>query len=447
MKKISKIIVILIVVMLIIIISITTLKGKIESESKEKLIKIDETSEQAEKNIELHIEEDRNRFYVVKNCVEQFFEYYQYLNTENLDIEISDEEIDVENLKKWYEEKVYAILDKEYINYKGITSNNVSEKLGEIGKTKVIVDKVYTKDLENSSYICFVEGRIKEEHSNMKQLKMVVKLSPTNTFKIFLEDYLVEKGYYNFTNDIDITQLCKNEITHDKYNTYKSKAITSEDYLNDLFAHYKTTVINDEEFAYQLIDEKYKSVRFENIKEYTEYVKSNYSKIVLTQLSGYNQITLNGINQYVCKDNYNNYYIFKEIAPFQYTVILDNYTIPTEEFSKKYNSSSEAEKVILNIKRFFMGIDAKNYGYSYSVLSGSFKDNKYPSKNDFINYAKQNFFEENQIEYISYEKENSVYIYKIKITDATGKSTEEKEFNIILKLNQGTDFEMSFGEN
>ena len=34
---------------------------------------------------------------------------------------------------------------------------------------------------------------------------------------------------------------------------------------------------------------------------------------------------------------------------------------------------------------------------------------------------------------------------KIKLTDATGNSSDEREFNIILKLNSGTNFEMSFG--
>ena len=161
----------------------------------------------------------------------------------------------------------------------------------------------------------------------------------------------------------------------------------------------------------------------------------------------YNKDKNSDYTQYLFKDTKGNYYIFKETSPFKYTVQLDNYTIPTEDFTETYNSSSDVEQVILNIKKFFMGIDDKNYGYSYSVLSESFKKNKYPTKNDFINYAKQNFFEENEIQYVSYEKENGLYIYKIKISDATGTSSEVRKFNMIIKLNSGTDFEMSFGTN
>ena len=150
--------------------------------------------------------------------------------------------------------------------------------------------------------------------------------------------------------------------------------------------------------------------------------------------------------QYILIDNKGNNYILKETTPFQYVIILDNYTIPTSQFIEEYNKQTDQGKVVLNIKRFFMGIDDKNYGYSYSVLSESFKNNKYPTKNEFINYAKQNFFEKNEIEYITYEKENGVDIYKIKVKDAFGKSSDEKTLNMILRLKNGTDFEMSFGE-
>lgn len=447
MKKISGLIIILVIIIIIIIFAIAMLAEQGNVKEKDSIIEIEETDELTERNLELHIETNRNRFYIVKNCVEKFYECYQNLNPENIVTKLYDEEINFEDIEKENEEKIYAMLDKEYINYKNIESTNIKETLGKIGKVQVYVDRIYTRDLDNSSYICFVEGRTKEDGEDIKNYKMIVKLSGSNNFKIFLDDYLQKNNYYDFTQNIDITPLCKFEITDEKYNTYKSKAISTSDYVTDLYMHYKNCVMKDKEFAYELIEEKYRSIRFEKKEEYIAYVKENYSKIVSTVLESYNQSTIDGINQYLCKDNYGKYYIFKETAPFQYTVILDNYTIPTEEFSKEYNSSSEAEKVILNIKRFFMGIDDKNYGYSYSVLSEGFKDNKYPTKTEFINYAKKNFFKENKIEYISYEKENGVYIYKIKITDATGKSTEEKEFNIILKLNEGTNFEMSFGAN
>ena len=93
-----------------------------------------------------------------------------------------------------------------------------------------------------------------------------------------------------------------------------------------------------------------------------------------------------------------------------------------------------------------MGIDDKNYGYSYSVLSEGFRNNYFANKEDFISYAKQNFFEKNKIEYLSYEQEKGLNIHKIKLTDETGINQEERVFNMIVKLNDNAEFEMSFSK-
>ena len=228
------------------------------------------------------------------------------------------------------------------------------------------------------------------------------------------------------------------------------------------------------EYAYNLLDSEFKSKYFSTLQEFKDYVENkrqifesndvknlkqfeefetveeyrNYiSQVKRLKLDKY-QIRMNQeYNRYICIDSEGNYYTFYATSPLNYTVVLGNYAIPTEDFVETYNGSTEVEKVILNIKRFFMGIDDKNYGYSYSVLSESFKANKYPTKDAFVQYAKQYFFEENEIEYISYEKQKGLYIYKIKIKDATGENTESKSLNMIVKLNDGTDFEMSFGTN
>ncbi len=445
MEKIKKIIIVLAIIIVILLIAISIITIKLNKSDQ-----IDENVTngvfgEAEKNDKLHIEQSRNRFYIVKSCVERFYQYYQGLNPENADIKLSDEQSNFDSLQKGNAEKIYAILDKEYIAYKNITPENISNKLGKIGKVDVFVDKVYTKDLEQSSYICFVEGRVKEK-TEVRNFKMVVRLGGTETFKIFLEDYLNEKNY-NFSEDIDITNLCNYEISNDKYNTYKTEIIDNKEYINDLFKHYKNTVIKDQKYSYQLIEETYRNIRFENIDEYLKYVKENYATIMASTLSTYSNTTVDGATQYICEDKKGKIYIFNETAPFQYTVALDNYTIPIKDFTEEYNSSSEKQKVVLNIKRFFMGIDDKNYGYSYSVLSQAFKSNKYPTKNDFINYAKQTFFTQNEIESITCEKENGVYICKVTLKDNSEAATTQKSLNIIMKLNSGTDFEMSFGQN
>lgn len=446
MKRVLKLIISLIIIAIIVIIVIIYLSQKENIGEEEYTIKVEEIEELAIRNKKIHQETSRNKFYIIKGCIEKFYQNYQLMNRENLNEKMMEDEESLDELLKKYQERTYSMLDNEYIRYKNITIDNINEKLENIKESVIIIDKVYTKDLDNSSYVHFVEARIKEKEKDIKKVKLIVRLSSANTFKIFLDDYLIENNFYDFSKDIDVTQICKEEISNNEYNTYNTTAITTKTYIEDLFKHFRSSYINDIEYTYELIDETYREIRFKDKEEYMQYIKNSQLNMVKTSLHSYNQNTINGVNHYLCKDNNDRYYIFKETAPFQYTVILDNYTIPTDEFTSEYKNQTDAKKVVLNIKRFFMGIDDKNYGYSYSVLSESFKTNKYPTKEEFVAYANKNFFEENEIEYITYKKENGGYIYKIKIKDATGKSKEEKTLNIIMKLKTGTDFEMSFGE-
>lgn len=391
----------------------------------------------------------RNNYYLVKRCVERFYEYYSEMFEDPLDgylIKPEEGTVNIENLKSKSIEKVYNLLDEEYIEYNGITLDNLASKLPEIDEVSINIQNMYYIEQSENISVYFIYGNLRSVlESNSENFSMMIRLDrKNNTYKALLGDYVEE--YYKDLKINDYMEFNSEEIEENTYNYIEYENISDVEYINDLFKHYKNTLRISKEQSYNLLDEEYKKICFDNLDGYLTYMEENYSKIVTANLDEYTKQKNSGYTQYLFKDTKGNYYIFKETTPFKYTVILDNYTIPTKDFTEEYESSSEAEKVVLNIKKFFMGIDDKNYGYSYSVLSESFKNNKYPTKEDFINYAEQNFFEENEIEYISYEKETGVYIYKIKITDAEGENSEERAFNIIVKLNSGTDFEMSFGE-
>lgn len=391
---------------------------------------------------------NRNNFYTIKTCIGKFYTYYSdiFKNvTDGYLIEPEPGSINEEKIKNDRANKVYKLLDEEYISYKGITVDNLGMKLPEVGDITININNMYFIEKEDAIAIYVAYGN-KEDSltSELTDFSIMLKVDMANkTYKVLLEDYI--DTYYKDLKIGNTIEIKDEEIKNDTYNIFSLRTVTDQEYVNDLFKNYKDNLKASKEQAYNLLDEEYKDKCFDNKEDYLSYVSTNYSRIVTAKLDTYNKEEKGEHIQYLFKDINENYYVFKETAPFQYTVMLDNYTIPTDDFIKEYNSSTEVEKVILNIKRFFMGIDDKNYGYSYSVLSEAFRNNKYQTKADFVNYAKQNFFEENEIEYTSYEKENGLYIYKIKIKDATGKSSEVREFNMILKLNSGTDFEMSFG--
>lgn len=444
--KLKKIIIILIIVAVILLGVIILLK-------KEKNISEEKFNPAIEEitvpiNETLQIEESRNNFYTVQNCINTFYTYYErmyivedfYLTTGE------DEEKNLEEIRVDSAKRVYNLLDEEYLEYKGITQENIAEKLFRTDKWSISIRDMYVIQKSKNIYAYFIYGVISDgEALQTDNFSIMLKLDAHNrTYKVLLQDYL-EENYNNITLGKTLEINFPTEIEKNDYNTYKYQIMLDKKYASDLFINYKRNVMYYQEYAYEQIDEKYKNIRFVDVNEYLTHIEENYEQIRGVSLESYNITKKDSYTQYLFKDNSGNYYIFNETAPFQYTVILDTYTLPTEEFIETYNNSTDAQKVVLNIKKFFMGIDDKNYGYSYSLLADSFKSNKYPTKNDFVNFAKQNFFEENEIEYVRYEVQNGVYIYNINITDATGNSQEQKALNIIVKLNDGTDFEMSFG--
>ena len=61
---------------------------------------------------------------------------------------------------------------------------------------------------------------------------------------------------------------------------------------------------------------------------------------------------------------------------------------------------------------------------------------------------KNKVFRYNKVDYKEYSnKITNIYTYKVVLTDLTEENTNEVEFNIVMKLLEGTDFVMSFTVN
>lgn len=362
---------------------------------------------------------------------------------------------------------VYNILDKTYIEKQNITQENVLNNLSHIKKydSDARIRKIYSvEDMSNAVY--YISCILENKNENKDFYFILYEDRKNSTYSIEpIDQNGLEKYINNSQENVE-----EKTIETNKDNTVLYKMPTEKERAERYFKDILDNILYYSEYAYNMLDTEYRTKCFPNIEDFKEYIegkKEIYKKIELKDFSEFENmdeyisyLSINkrleleeyqvkkedGHTRYVCKDNYNNYYIFYATSPLQYTVILDTYSINIPEITKEYEKATERNKAVLNIKRFFTGIEDRNYGFSYSVLAEEFKNNKYPTKTDFINYAKQNFFEKNKIEYISYEKRNELYICKIKLSDATGKTSNQKTFNIIIKLNDDANFEMSFAE-
>lgn len=446
MKQIKKIIIILVIILIITLICILYLNSQ-------------NSTEQVGEN--QNIEEDISSDFIKKlglvNDYSTFFSVEKMFNNY------------IKNVHSKNQEAIYNILDQEYKMKNNITKENILNYVHDIEQydQEVRIRKIYSHEDTNNA-IYYIYCILEKEHKGKEFYFTLYKDYKNLTYSVEqIDKETFDKKIINRGQELEEKRIEKNDNNKTIYSNPTEKEIVTKYFENFLY-----NMLYYPDYAYSLLNSTYRNMCFTTLQEFKQYIEnkrevlSSYYEGSLKSFDEFEtmeeysiylgqakkleikqyQIRMNEeYNRYICIDSEGNYYTFYATSALNYTVVLGNYAIPTEDFIQTYNESSEVEKVVLNIKRFFMGIDDKNYGYSYSVLSESFKANKYPTKDAFVQYAKQYFFEENEIEYISCEKQNGLYIYKIKIKDATGKNTETKSLNMIVKLNDGTDFEMSFG--
>lgn len=172
----------------------------------------------------------------------------------------------------------------------------------------------------------------------------------------------------------------------------------------------------------------------------SKYVEDNRDRIISMGIRAYSITD----DKYICKNQWNNYYIFNVKSALDYDVMLDIYTVNLKEFSDKYNNSRAEDKVAMNISKIEGAINNKDYKYVYDKLDETFKNNKFGNLENFEKYVSENFFEINKLkgESISNEGDN-IYVYKINVTD-TENQNSAKSLTVIMKLLDNLDFTMSF---
>jgi len=105
-------------------------------------------------------------------------------------------------------------------------------------------------------------------------------------------------------------------------NEYSIVNITQEQMANIYLNDFKNNMYNDVNYAYQLLNEEYRNMKFGNIDNFISYVNSlNGNNITIDR---YSIDSSNIITVYTENDIK---YIFKIISVMEYEVYLDDYTV------------------------------------------------------------------------------------------------------------------------
>lgn len=252
-----------------------------------------------------------------------------------------------------------------------------------------------------------------------------------------------QEGTLNNEEYSDEINNFKNDNTIE-INSFEMLDIDDETMATTYFNRYKNELLENPEKAYKELDEEYRDKRFGNYENYKKYIEDNFEYICNMNLKEFSINNTTDYTEYICKNQYDGCYIFKETTVMQYTVELDDYTIDRPEFVKIYEESNEKKKVMLNIDRFVQMVNSHDYSQIYKILDESFKENNFKNESEFISYMEETFFDENKIKYTNFNEVGDIYTCDIEITDAKNQTEQKRKKTIIMKLLEGTKFVMSF---
>ena len=434
MDKLKKIIIIAIPIFIIIAIIISIIIYfllKNNSGGKENLPpgEIEETSQYSRENLSKVM--SHTEFYTVANSIQMYLDLINRRNTYNSD----EEYLDIINYT------IMEILNSDYINENQINSNNIGNYIENINEKVIYVPIKISGIEQNDNIVSYVTYGFIENLENvyLKDIYVIVNFDIINT------TFSIEPLLNNTLDieNIEVRKTTQSEIKKNENNIFTYEETSQENIVKKYIDTFKKIILAKPDVAYELLEEEYKKARFNNFEKFEQYVNDNKDVILSTRAEKYLVEKSDGNTIYTCIDQYQKYFIFIEDVYMDYKVILDNYTLENEEDIEKYNAMTNQDKISINIQKIIEAINNKDYNYVYNKLNEQYKNNKFPNLEEFKNYIKSNFYDINILKDSMANIDGNVHICKIKISN---KKNQIKEVTILVRLLEGTDFEISFSE-
>lgn len=346
-------------------------------------------------------------------------------------------------------------LDKDTITKAGTTSNegdNISEE-----DFYIIIWSMenYTKKdykfvplklrLKRGSTVdkYLVYGYFVDDDYNIIE-KMYLYVNLDNVNKTFSIERIKDE-----TIDFENIQIeNKEENIEFKYsNSYETFYISDEYISKKCFENLKYNLILNYKYIYENLDEEYKKAKFSDINIFKEYISNNIEKYKNMYLRRYSKETLtNGKTKYKFYNSYGDYYtVINEENNVKYKILLDNYTIFSDEEINNYKNASNKNKVYTDIQNFINMINNKDYISAYNVLDADFKDINSLTLENFKDYIKEKLFDYNVISSSSDfgESEDSQFIMTIIVKNRVAVAADQKEVRFIVTLGENTNFKIA----
>lgn len=416
MKNIKKILIILAVILIILIILFVVLYRYINYNTGSEESDYDSGPQDIQIQLDTKItrEENDNKFFTINDYINNIF---QYSNESN-------------------ETAVKELVE----NYTEIENINLNGK-----NPKYYMQEAYKKEsLEKAIY--YTTGILSYTEENYTEKYTVVYFRVNidyinQTYKV----NLIDKEEYEAKKD-DKTELMEEfSIESSNYNKFEQNSYSIEDICDRYIHDYIIKLKYNSSLAYEILDSEYKNLKFNNeIAKFQEYIQNNKDRIYNFTMQSYSKELKENETEYVILDTMGNYYIIESNGGLNYRILLDNYTIQSEEFVEEYNNATEQEKITTNLSMLIKWLNEKNYELFYSKLDKQFINNNFKNIDSFTTYMQKNFFDNNVLEVQNIEKLGNNYVCEVKIRSGYGLAAEEITKTFIMQLKEGTDLVMSF---
>lgn len=117
-----------------------------------------------------------------------------------------------------------------------------------------------------------------------------------------------------------------------------------------------------------------------------------------------------------------------------------------ENRTNKIATLTERQRMQTYFGTYISYVENEKYQEAYNLLYDGFKQNYFPSIENFTNYVQNNYPSNIVVEYTNIERQGTIFILTVKIRDALNDSTqtEVQENRVVVMENATNDFKLSF---
>ncbi len=335
-------------------------------------------------------------------------------------------------------ERIYDMLSNKYINDNNITLDNLNEFVELIQEDQTFTILSVKKVINDNSNQYITSGFTQTQDEFVAD-------------KIFIVNFNLKDSAFSIEpiediREIDDVQVEDTEVSRNENNVIPQVLANGENLAKEYFNIVKRMTIVAPQYAYNYLNTEYSEKRFGSVEKFENFVDANKEELNRLVLQKFQVNNYDDKTEYLLVDQYNNIYTIDVNANTvtDYTVKLDTYTIISDNFKEKYDSSNEQYKVAMNIDKWIQMLNTRDYANAYNVLDETFRNGNWGSEENFEQFMRENFPLHYDVEYTTYSNEGSTYVQQINLTDITGETEGTIALNIIMQLKDNYEFVMSF---